>query len=370
MNQEDWEPKAGEYAKTADGRVGLLKTSTDPKGNEELWLFTPDDQQLGLVQTKTWRDPTIRPWPEVGDVAWVVDSSVRGDSIHGFEIRHTEIVLEPNEAGKPKRHPTRYLAEEALRQTVQHRAELKRELMAIEFGGICEPTDHGTFHMIRGTNDAYERDLKFARQRMVRAIAERDEACRQLGQAKSRHDSDVARLVKERDKIQAKCERQAEQLQRKDEVLHKKNLALDALDYVWCDGGCRDGVHRHTGGEITEELVAEAERNTKRLRTWLANKTGEVVKEVLIQGPKGHQMSTLVEQIVKIGEEVPPEEWKRYERNLTRHARIESKLRKLMATASRGVPEVGVGGVVWKEVRVEADVWMALREELATKEAS
>ena len=55
---------------------------------------------------------------------------------------------------------------------------------------------------------------------------------------------------------------------------HKRNLELDALHYVWCDGGCYGGVHRYDGKGvegITEEVVELAERNTKRLRTWFEN---------------------------------------------------------------------------------------------------
>lgn len=53
---------------------------------------------------------------------------------------------------------------------------------------------------------------------------------------------------------------------------HQRNLQLDALHFVWCSGGCSRGVHRFTGGELTEELVAEAERNTKRMRERLTNR--------------------------------------------------------------------------------------------------
>jgi hypothetical protein len=51
-------------------------------------------------------------------------------------------------------------------------------------------------------------------------------------------------------------------------VLRRKNLELDALHFVWCDGGCADGVHRWDHGVLTEAIVAEAERNTARLRRW------------------------------------------------------------------------------------------------------
>jgi hypothetical protein len=55
------------------------------------------------------------------------------------------------------------------------------------------------------------------------------------------------------------------------EVLHKKNIALDALHYVWCDGGCTSGMHRFSSPEITEEMVVAIERNTRRMRKWLDN---------------------------------------------------------------------------------------------------
>ena len=49
------------------------------------------------------------------------------------------------------------------------------------------------------------------------------------------------------------------------DAVRRKNLQLDALHYVWCSGACEGGSHRH-GGELTREIVEEAERNTRRLR--------------------------------------------------------------------------------------------------------
>lgn len=51
-------------------------------------------------------------------------------------------------------------------------------------------------------------------------------------------------------------------------VLERKNREMDALHYVWCDGGCPRGVHRWDDALITRELVEAAERNTRRLRRW------------------------------------------------------------------------------------------------------
>lgn len=59
----------------------------------------------------------------------------------------------------------------------------------------------------------------------------------------------------------------------------ERNLELDALHYVWCDGGCDGGVHRWTEDKITEELVLAAERNTWRLRRWYENNRRRRVAE-------------------------------------------------------------------------------------------
>ena len=53
--------------------------------------------------------------------------------------------------------------------------------------------------------------------------------------------------------------------------LERKNRMLDALNYVWCDGGCQNGTHRWTKNNITEEIVNLAEKNTVRLRMWFEN---------------------------------------------------------------------------------------------------
>lgn len=75
----------------------------------------------------------------------------------------------------------------------------------------------------------------------------------------------LAELVREKDELRR-------QLTFQSENNHQRNLELDALHYVWCNGGCKYGVHRWTEETVTEELVAAAERNTARLRTWLENK--------------------------------------------------------------------------------------------------
>lgn len=64
------------------------------------------------------------------------------------------------------------------------------------------------------------------------------------------------------------CE-QRKQITIQTQAIKDRNLAMDALHYVWCSGGCKCGVHRFTSlTTLTEEVVREAELNTKRLRQW------------------------------------------------------------------------------------------------------
>jgi hypothetical protein len=53
---------------------------------------------------------------------------------------------------------------------------------------------------------------------------------------------------------------------------HTRNVELDALNYVWCDGGCASGTHRWTKNDMTAETVRLAVRNTQRLVSWWNNR--------------------------------------------------------------------------------------------------
>lgn len=68
--------------------------------------------------------------------------------------------------------------------------------------------------------------------------------------------------------LEQRCRNQASQIRQMQEALERKNRELDALHYVWCDGGCPRGVHRWTDQKVTREIVETAERNTRRLRRW------------------------------------------------------------------------------------------------------
>lgn len=72
----------------------------------------------------------------------------------------------------------------------------------------------------------------------------------------------------ELERLKAKNRDQAAQITDLINVLARKNLDLDALSFVWCDGGCTSGVHRFSEMILTADMVLRAEQNTKRLRSW------------------------------------------------------------------------------------------------------
>lgn len=70
---------------------------------------------------------------------------------------------------------------------------------------------------------------------------------------------------------------------RQHEVAHlhkaaaRRNVQLDALGIVWCDGGCPGGMHRHhPDREVTAKQVAELVANAGRAVAWFVNNAGRV----------------------------------------------------------------------------------------------
>lgn len=80
----------------------------------------------------------------------------------------------------------------------------------------------------------------------------------------------LAHVTAERDEAREKARKQARELAVACHAAERRNRELDALHYVWCDGGCDSGVHRY--GEhppLTKEIVEEAQRYVTRLtRRW------------------------------------------------------------------------------------------------------
>ena len=71
------------------------------------------------------------------------------------------------------------------------------------------------------------------------------------------------------------------------ESLTRKNQDLDAMNYVWCNGGCASGTRRYTEGKITERVVRLAEGNVKRLRTWFTNRKWKMAQASM--SPRQHK---------------------------------------------------------------------------------
>ena len=70
------------------------------------------------------------------------------------------------------------------------------------------------------------------------------------------------------------------EISRLNDVLHRKNLELDSLHFVWCSGGCGGGVHRWDESELTAEIVFEAIRNTERLKKWYLNSLSRKINDL------------------------------------------------------------------------------------------
>lgn len=82
-------------------------------------------------------------------------------------------------------------------------------------------------------------------------------------------DREKSDTLDERTSMQAEIKNLKHQLTLQRNNNYARNVALDALHFVWCDGGCETGVHRYEHpGSLTQEIVDAAVRNTKRLVSW------------------------------------------------------------------------------------------------------
>ena len=89
-----------------------------------------------------------------------------------------------------------------------------------------------------------------------------------------RDDARIAWLRTENGRLLEQVRKLKFELTQARENNEERNRELDALHYVWCNGGCQGGVHRYCGApdDVTEEVVAAAVRNTERLRSWFVNR--------------------------------------------------------------------------------------------------
>lgn len=64
--------------------------------------------------------------------------------------------------------------------------------------------------------------------------------------------------------LEGKIHEQARQIRYMQVALEEKNRMLDVLHMVWCDGGCKSGVHRYDGqgpAAVTDAVVDTAVTN-------------------------------------------------------------------------------------------------------------
>lgn len=89
-------------------------------------------------------------------------------------------------------------------------------------------------------------------------------------------------------RLREKVANQAHQLKWQQESLAQKNRALDAMHWVWCDGGCRLGAGRYDSegrykgvgvDSITEEAIAIVERNLARMKRTRATRLARLARE-------------------------------------------------------------------------------------------
>ena len=66
------------------------------------------------------------------------------------------------------------------------------------------------------------------------------------------------------------------QLRYANERNHERNLQLDALNFVWCDGGCRGGTRRWQDDDLTpdqaEAYAKELALMAVRLNSWAGSR--------------------------------------------------------------------------------------------------
>lgn len=102
--------------------------------------------------------------------------------------------------------------------------------------------------------------------------------------------SELAQSLTDEERTQIK--RLREQIGRLELKAMVRNRELDALHYVWCDGGCPSGAHRwdEAGPEgLTQAIVDEAVRNTERLKRWWANRQCRLLSNAREFGDSGEE---------------------------------------------------------------------------------
>lgn len=127
--------------------------------------------------------------------------------------------------------------------------------------------------------DATDRDYALMAEERDRAIAQEHQAAAVLGG----FVGDLERVEAERDRLRGEVKELKRQLTFAIDNNHRRNVELDALHYVWCDGGCDGGVHRWTPDALTPEVVEAAVDAVNRMVSWSVNNDGRAVRKYGIE---------------------------------------------------------------------------------------
>ena len=157
-----------------------------------------------------------------------------------------------------------------------------------------------------------ERQLRDAAQKRVKIL---EEALALQGPADVKWKEECARLHAQVKVLKA-------DITTKRDALERKNRELDALHYVWCNGGCESGTHRYAKDHPNEETVRSAVRNVNRLVTWFNNHEFKHLDELDEDGVRNRLIyiygtQAYKEACVIAKEKGPAEAWQHIDMALT-----------------------------------------------------
>jgi hypothetical protein len=103
-------------------------------------------------------------------------------------------------------------------------------------------------------------------------------SCASSAQALADAKKEVERLTAERDALLNTVRSQRRELTNKDATLKQRTLDLDAMGFVWCDGGCASGVYQKPGHEHLRPLTREMALRALRAAVRIGRKFGSTVE--------------------------------------------------------------------------------------------
>lgn len=156
--------------------------------------------------------------------------------------------------------------------------------LGLEIDGPPEAYGRGQFHLAADAQFiAHARsDVPYLLAALDAMTRRAEAAERRLAEVQKRSEHDLRQERERRESLERRHTNLQEQQRTQIEKGRRLEVELDALLRVWCSGSCGTGVlrwirpgqyphWRERRTEVTEEIVAFAERNTRRLRQWFEN---------------------------------------------------------------------------------------------------